>query len=104
MILELISIVTSFLIYFRASSLAQGKKIKKLFTKEGFLFWQKSLAIYIALWITYFIIAENIFYWFMTIALVLDGLFYLQPTPRTTKKLLVAYTIFSIISIFYCLS
>jgi hypothetical protein len=104
MTLELISIILSLAIYSRASNLARGKKLKKIFSSESFLFWQKLLGIYLAIWIAYFLITGNTFYWFMIIGLVMDGLFYLQPTPRTTEKLLMGYIALSVIAVIYSLS
>jgi len=98
---NLILIFIPLALFLRASSLAEGKKIKKLFTGENFLIWQKVLALYLVAIIVYFVLINNYLYWFMIIALIIDGFFYLQPTPRTTKKLLFCYIILSVIAAMY---
>lgn len=91
--------------FYRASTFAQGKKLKKFFTVENCLFWQKFLAIYfVVVSIYYLAIDEKYFYWFFISNLIIDGLFYLQPTPRTTRKLLIGYIILNFMALLFIIS
>ncbi len=98
---NIILIFVSLVLFLRASDLVEGKKTKKIFAGENFLIWQKVLALYLVTIIAYFVLTNNYLYWFMIIALIINGAFYLQPTPRTTKKLLFCYIILMIIAAAY---
>jgi len=105
MIVKIVLVLVGFLVFYRASAFAQGKKLNKLFIFESFLFWQKFLAIYFtAASIYYLLIGEKYFYWFFWANLIIDGLFYLQPTPRTTRKLLIGFIILNFIALLVIIS
>jgi len=105
MTIKIILVLVGFLMFYRASTLAQGKKLKKFFVFESFLFWQKFLAIYFtAVSIYYLAIGDKYFYWFFWSNLIIDGLFYLQPTPRTSQKLLIGYIILNFITLLVIIS
>jgi len=96
--MKIIIVLIGILIFYRASNLAQGKKLKKIFKAESFLFWQKILAIYfVGISIYYLLIGEIYFFWFFLANLILVGLFYLQPTPRTTRSLQFGFIILNLI-------
>lgn len=104
MIIKILSVVLGTFLFLRATSFVQGKNIKKLFGFEGFLFWQKVLGIYYFILLIYFVIFDNsYFYLFILINLILDGLFYLQPTPRTTNKLFYISLILNSLALLYVL-
>lgn len=77
------------IIYLRASFLAQGKIKTKLFNNETFLIEQKIVAIFYAIGaLACFLVKLEYFGYLFVANLIITFLFYLQPTPRTTKKLL----------------
>ncbi|MDH4358615.1 MAG: hypothetical protein OEV37_01540 [Candidatus Berkelbacteria bacterium] len=86
------------IIYIRASLLATGTWTKKLFKQEGFLLWQKLSAVILTLSAIYALLAGVKFLAIpFAINLIFNFLFYLQPTPRTTKLLLKLFTISNLI-------
>lgn len=92
--------IAGILIYLRSSLLAAGKINKKLFKNESFLLGQKiCLAIFalgLALSITF---RQKIFIYLNSINLIYLFLFYLQPTPRTTKMILNIFILTNILLI-----
>ena len=100
MIIKILTVLSGALMFYRASRLAQGKKSKLIFKSESFLFWQKLMAIYFAaVSVYYLLLGTKYLYWFFWMNLIFDGLFYLQPTPRTTKKLFIGFVILNIITL-----
>lgn len=98
MIVKIFLVLLGILMFYRASNLAQGQKSKMIFKSESFLFWQKTMAVYfVAVSAYYLLTGEKYFYWFFGANLIIDGLFYLQPTPRTTRKLFTGFIILNIL-------
>jgi len=85
-------------LYLRASSLAQGKVKTKFFAGETFLLEQKIIvSLYSIGAVVWFLMDfKYLGYLFLT-NLIVTFLFYLQPTPRTTKKLLYIFILLNII-------
>jgi len=76
-------------LYLRASFLAQGKVKTKLFRSETFLLEQKITAVLYSLGAIVWFLMDFKYLGYLFLAnLIVTFLFYLQPTPRTTKKLL----------------
>jgi len=94
--------VLGFVFLGRALLIARGKINTKLFAKESFLFWQKTVAIVFLLIIILAIATVN---WpFLTIAIInefLNFLFYLQPTPRISKIILALSSLANLIFIIW---
>ena len=90
--------VVCLIVYVRASLLAWGGAKSKLFKNEGFLFWQKIIAIICALSaLGTFVFGLSIFGYVFLANFIINALFYLQPTPRTTKKLFYAFVLMNLI-------
>ena len=86
------------IIYLRSSLQAIGRVKKKLFEKDGFLLGQQIIACLLALQAALaFIFSQKIIAYGAIANLIIDFLFYLQPTPRTTKKILWVFIILNII-------
>lgn len=76
-------------LYIRASQLAKGQGVRKIFKKESFLLNQQISATVFLLGLINAIIAQNKYsIYLFAVNLLILSLFYLQPTPRTTRKLL----------------
>jgi len=87
-LLVVVWIVTS-LIFIWASTLALGKVKSTTLKKIGVLSWQKTLAVLIISALFFSIFWEMSFYIYIFAAnLFILFLFYLQPTPRTSRYLL----------------
>jgi len=88
----------SFLVYLRASFLAQGKVKKKLFVGETFQLGQAAAAIlFLGLIILSFAAHIRLFFYLNILNLFYTFLFYLQPTPRTTRTTLKLFVLTNII-------
>jgi hypothetical protein len=88
----------SFLIYLRASFLAQGKVKKKFFIGETFQLGQAAAAIlFLGLIILSFAAHIRLLFYLNILNLVYTFLFYLQPTPRTTRTTLKLFLLTNII-------
>lgn len=98
------SILIGTAMFFRAVSLVLGKNTRKFFKSENFLLWQKILALYYFLLSLYLIfLVSGTFYWFYIANLILIGLFYLQPTPRTTKNIAFIFSLLNIIALIFAI-
>jgi len=85
-------------IYLRASLQAQGKIRTKLFAKDAFLLGQQVVAILsFAQLIVGLIFNQTIIAYSAIANLILTFLFYLQPTPRTTRKVTWLFIITNVI-------
>jgi len=81
----------------RGAYLALGLSSNKLHKKETFLMYQKiSALLLIALAILCYLSKEKTLFYLTLINLVLLFFFYLQPTPRTTKKISIAFIVINI--------
>jgi len=90
--------VISFLIYLRASYLAQGKVGKKIFVGETFQLGQALSAIlFLGLIALSFAAQIQLLFYLNILNLVYTFLFYLQPTPRTTRTVLKLFLLTNIV-------
>lgn len=88
-------------IFIWANLLAQGKRIGGG-TKIPFLLYQKILALILIIVIVFAIILGQTFYLYLYLAeLFLLLLFYLQPTPRTSRYLLYIFLVANLIFLFF---
>ena len=88
-IILLVLWVLSVGLYFRSSFLAQGKSFTKIAKKESFLLWQKTIGVLLGIGFILSIVFYRTFFPYLFAAnLLILFLFYLQPTPRTTRALL----------------
>jgi len=96
--------VIGIIIYFRASYQAEGRVKSKLTNADNFITWQKFLAlIFVVGEILSLISGQISFIYLFAANLFILFLFYLQPTPRTTKKVLWVFILINVIFALYLL-
>ena len=99
MIYAIIAIwVLSLAIFLRAAFLAIGTAKKKFPNGETFLLDQKiSFTLLILGLVGAFVVKQTLFIYLFATSLLCLFLFYLQPTPRTTKLVLKIYIVLNLI-------
>jgi len=92
--------VLGIVVFIRGAQLTQGTKRRKIFKSESPIFYQKLMALlFVTMAIVAFFILQKFFAYTALINLLITAMFYLQPTPRTTKKLFYAFAIINAILI-----
>lgn len=82
----------------RASFMAQGKSKTKLFKRESFLLEQKICGAVVVAAIVLSALSNRQYFTYLSIVnAIILALFYLQPTPRTTKKLNIMFILINAI-------
>lgn len=89
--------IIGFVVFERAAALAKGKVKSRLFEQESFLLEQKICTVIFLLGlISSVVIRSDYLIYLFLVNLIITSLFYLQPTPRTTKKLEIIFILANI--------
>lgn len=92
--------VLGVVIFIRGAQLTQAAKKRKLFKNESTLFYQKTMAIvFVLMAVIALITSQRFFAYAAAINLLITAMFYLQPTPRTTRNLFYGFAIINSILI-----
>jgi len=95
-------LIISYLVVARGAFLAVGKASRKIGVWESFLFYQKvSAVLFIALALISYFYDVRIILYLSLVNLLLVGLFYIQPTPRTTKSIAVFFIVINILTLLW---
>lgn len=96
MVLVYLSVLVYYLLLVRAAFLAVGFTSKKVFKAETFLLYQKLSLLFVVASLVLSCYFSTSFLILNTINLILLFAFYLQPTPRTTRKISIIFIVLNI--------